>query len=378
MKRQNIVPRVNFKEKLEELSFEFHSLDNPYWDVSVYYEFTMAQVDQLEKATNDLFEMCLKAVQHVIDNNLFEKMCIDPMMVELILTSWENEEASVYGRFDFGYDGINPPKMLEFNADTPTSLYEGSVVQWNWLQEVFKEKDQFNSIHERLIDYWKSCLEYFDDEVLHFTSVDTIEDFTTTEYLRDTAFQAGLRTKYVKLDDIGWDEDAREFVDENNEVILNIFKLYPWEWLISEEFGPHILEAKDVTRWIEPAWKSILSNKGILPILWELFPDHPNLLPAYFDNPHFMSDYVEKPIYSREGANVSIYRNRELSTSVGGEYGEEGYIYQKLYDLPNFDMNYPIIGSWVIGGESAGIGIRESTTEITDNLSRFIPHIINN
>ena len=91
-----------------------------------------------------------------------------------------------------------------------------------------------------------------------------------------------------------------------------------------------------------------------------------------------MLNYVEKPIYSREGANISLYRNGSLVSSVDGEYGMEGYIYQQLYELPSFNMNYPIIGSWVIGGESAGIGIRESKTEITDNLSRFIPHIINN
>jgi glutathionylspermidine synthase len=377
MNRFNIEPRINYVEKLEELSFNFHSLDNPYWNEKAYYSFDMSEIDQIEKATNDLFEMCLKAVQHVIDNNLFEKMCIDPKMIPLIISSWENEEASVYGRFDFGYDGINPPKMLEFNADTPTSLYEGSVVQWHWLQEVFKDKDQFNSIHERLIEYWKSCLDYFGDEVVHFASIDTIEDFTTVEYLRDTAFQAGLRTKFIKIDEIGWDEENHEFVDMDNETILNIFKLYPWEWLISEEYGEHVVESMELTKWIEPAWKSILSNKAILPILWELFPDHQNLLPCYFDSPHSMRNYVEKPIYSREGANVTIYRDGVAVTSSEGEYGEEGYIYQELFELPSFNMNYPIVGSWVIGGESAGMGIRESDSEITDNLSRFVPHIIN-
>ena len=378
MQRFNIDSRKDYKEKLEHISFEYHSLDNPYWDESVYYSFTMEEVDQLEKATNDLFDMCLQAVQYVIDNNLFDKLCIDPNLIPLIISSWENEEASVYGRFDFGYDGKNPPKMLEFNADTPTSLYEAAVVQWQWMQDVFKDKDQFNSIHEKLIEYWKSCQEYFANEIVHFSSLDTIEDFTTVEYLRDTAFQGGLRTKHIRIDNIGWDEDSREFVDMDNELILNIFKLYPWEWLINEEFGKNIPLSYETTKWIEPAWKSILSNKAILPILWEMFPNHPNLLPAYFDTPNGMKDYVEKPIYSREGANIIMFRNGEEVSRVYGEYGDEGFIYQQLYDIPSFNLNFPIIGSWVIGGESAGIGIRESKTEITDNLSRFIPHIINN
>ena len=126
MKRIKITPRENYIDKLESLSFKFHSLENLYWNESAYYEFNMNQVNQLEKATNELYEMCLNAVQHVIDNNLYEKLCIDPALIPLIIRSWDNEEPSVYGRFDFGYDGINPPKMLEFNADTPTSLYEAS------------------------------------------------------------------------------------------------------------------------------------------------------------------------------------------------------------------------------------------------------------
>jgi len=377
MKRISIEPRKDYIKKLEDLSFDFHTMDGVYWDESAYYEFNMDQVNQLEKATNELFDMCLTAVQHVINNNLYDELHIDPILVPLIIQSWEDEHASVYGRFDFGYDGVNPPKMLEFNADTPTSLYEASVVQWHWLEDVFKDKDQFNSIHEKLIDYWRSCLDYFGDETVYFSSVDTIEDFTTVEYLRDTAFQAGLNTKFIYINDIGWDEEAMEFVDLDNERILNIFKLYPWEWLINEDFGKNIILEKNNTIWFEPAWKSILSNKGILPILWQLFPNHENLLPAYFDSPNDMIDYVEKPIYSREGSNITIYRNGAVDSSVGGDYGEEGFIYQKLYDLPNFDDNYPIVGSWVIGGESAGISIRESKTEITDNGSRFVPHIIN-
>ena len=137
------------------------------------------------------------------------------------------------------------------------------------------------------------------------------------------------------------------------------------------------LKDKNKTRWIEPAWKLILSNKGILPILWKLFPFHKNLLPAYFDNPHGLLNYVKKPIYSREGANITIYKLGVESTSVDGDYGEEGYIYQDLCELPNYNGNYPVIGSWIIGGKSAGIGIRESKTEITDNLSRFVPHLFN-
>lgn len=377
MKRIQIQARPDHIQKLEALSFEFHSLDNKYWNEEAYYKFTMDEVNRIEKATNETFQMCLTAVQHVIDNNLFEKMHINPELIPMILRSWENEEPSFYGRFDFAFDGTGQPKMMEFNADTPTSLYEGSVIQWYWLNEVFPDKDQFNSIHERLLNYFKGCIDYFNGETVHFACVsESIEDFTTVEYLRDVATQAGLTAKFVFIEDIGWNRIRKCFVDMEDQPIKNIFKLYPWEWLSNEAFGENLMKDKMECKWIEPAWKSILSNKAILPILWELFPDSPYLLPCYFDNPNGMTEYVEKPIYSREGANVTIYTGEDIKEHNDGEYGDEGYIYQQYIKLPNFDGNNAVIGSWIIDGESAGMGIRESDSLITNNFSRFVPHII--
>jgi len=381
MKRVAIQPRKNYKQKLEKLSFMFHSLDNIYWDESHCYKFSLDEINTIEAASNTLFEMCLVAVQHVIDNQLYDKLHIDTKLIPLIERSWENEEPSVYGRFDFAYSNIDKtPKLLEFNADTPTSLYESSVIQWYWMKEVF-DTDQFNSIHEKLINYWESCIDYFNGETIHFTCMrDTIEDYTTVEYLRDTAHQAGLNTKFLYIDEIGWDSKHNCFVDMECEEIKNIFKLYPIEWLIAEDFGPNILIDKNKSKWIEPAWKSILSNKGILPILWELFPNHPNLLECYFENDftNQMVDYVTKPIYSREGANITIYDKLAVADQTLGEYGEEGLIVQQRADIYFSDNTFAIIGSWIVGGESAGMCIRESDTMITNNTSRFIPHIIEN
>ncbi len=378
MQRNIIATRQDYQKKLEELSFKFHSLNNIYWNESAYYSFTLREIDLIESATNELYRICLLAVQHVMDNNLYEKMHIDPLLIPLIERSWNEEEPSVYGRFDLAWNGDGEPKMLEYNADTPTAIYECSVVQYKWLEEVFVTMDQFNSIHERLIEYWKSCIEYFNGETVYFTCVrDSIEDYTTTEYMRDCCSQGGITTKFLYIDEIGWDEENQVFVDMDGMEIENIFKLYPYEHLISEDFGVHIMEDDNECRWIEPAWKAILSNKAILPILWELFPNHPNLLECYFEDPHQMVNYVKKPIYSREGANVSIVKNGiEVEISEDQGYGSEGFVMQQLVDLPNFDGNYAILGSWIISGESAGIGVRESDTLITDNLSRFVPHII--
>jgi glutathionylspermidine synthase len=310
-----------------------------------------------------------------MDNNLYSQFGIPENYVKYIEKSWTEDHPAIYGRFDFCYKN-GQIKMLEFNADTPTSLYEAGIVQWFWLHDFDNNKDQFNSIHEKLIAYWKYLSTYLQPGTLHFTCLkETLEDLTNTEYMRDCAIQAGLETKLVFIDDIGWDEDLKIFRDLEDKPIKNVFKLYPWEWLMTDEFGKHILEDTNRTLWIEPSWKMLLSNKAILPILWELYPDCPYLLPSYFESDKLLN-YVKKPILSREGANIEIVQNNSTVQKTGGQYGKEGYIYQELFTLPEFDGNYPVIGSWVIGQEPAGMGIREAKGLVTDNVSRFVPHII--
>ena len=375
MQRISINPRNNWQSAVEKLGFGFHTTNVPYWDESAYYEFKMDEVLFIEKATAELWDLCLGAVQHVMDNNLYSRFAIPEAFIPYIERTWTEDHPAIYGRFDLCYkDG--QLKLLEFNADTPTSLYEAGIVQWFWLQDFDKSKDQFNSIHEKLIAYWKYLKAYLYPGTLHFTCVkQSLEDLTNTEYMRDCAIQGGLDTRLLFVDDIGWDQDAQVFVDMQDQPILNLFKLYPWEWLVGEEFGMNILADRNRAYWIEPAWKMILSNKAILPILWELYPDCPYLLPAYFESGR-LTNYVKKPILSREGANIELVQGNTVLQQTEGEYGREGYIYQELCPLPSFGGNHPVLGSWVIGQEPAGMGIREAGTLVTDNLSRFVPHLI--
>ena len=375
MERIKIEPRNNWQKEVEKLGFGFHSTNIPYWDESVYYKFSVKEIDTIERATAELWEMCLEAVQYVIDQKLYHKFHIPEWIVPQLEQSWNKDYPSIYGRFDFAYrDG--QLKLLEFNADTPTSLYEAAIVQWFWLQDFDKSKDQFNSIHEKLIEYWGVLKNYLHAGKLHFTCVkQSLEDLTTTEYLRDCAIQAHLDTKLIFIDDIGWDIPNQGFVDLENEAIKNIFKLYPYEWLLNENFGKNVMADQHNTLWIEPIWKMILSNKAILPILWQLYPNHPYLLKSYFEKQELTS-YAKKPIFSREGANIELVKEGDSLEKTGGEYGEEGYIYQELFELANFDGNYPLIGSWIIGQQPAGIGLREADRLITDNKSRFVPHLI--
>ena len=125
---------------------------------------------------------------------------------------------------------------------------------------------------------------------------------------------------------------------------------------------------------IETPWKVLMSSKAFLPVLWELNPNHPNLLPCYFDQSKLqLQQFLRKPVYSRAGANVDLHTSRGI-LSQPGTYGAEGIVYQAYSPLPDFNGNYPVIGSWIVGDEAAGIGIRESTQQITTNTSRFVPH----
>jgi glutathionylspermidine synthase len=381
MQRKLTTPRPDWIQRVEALGFFYHSLGAMYWDESAYYSFAMPEILELEKTTATLHEMCLAAAQHIIDNKLYAKLGIDLRFIPLIEESWNNEDPAIYGRFDLQYDGRNPAKMLEYNADTPTSLLEASVVQWYWLQDFNAALDQFNSIHEKLIDYWRFLAPFLrPGKTIHYTGMlSNLEDHITLQYLRDTAEQADYKTFLLDITSIGWENEKKIWVDEENNPMTNIFKLYPWEWLVKEEFGAHLLEDTAKSFWIEPPFKMLLSNKGILPILWELYPDHPNLLPAYFSDDARKSEIADncaiKPLLSREGANIDLI-SKGVHITTGGDYGSEGVIYQALAPLPNFSDNYPVIGSWMIGQEPAGMGIRESDTLITTNTSRFVPHVI--
>ena len=372
MKREERVPRIDWPKKVEELGFDFHTFDGEvYWDERACYRFTSEEIDRLEAATNELQERAIEAVEGVIEKGDYASFKIPEPFHALIEQSWNDDEKSLYGRFDLSWDGSGEPKLLEYNADTPTALLEASVVQWYWLKDVFPQHDQFNSIHERLIDRWKELRPGFPAiGPVHFScDPDSSEDRGTVDYLRDTAIQAEIEARALAMADIGW--DGARFVDAQNQPINVLFKLYPWEWMVREEFGQHLLTRS--TRVLEPAWKMLLSNKAILPILWEKFPGHPNLLAASFEPGKFTTDFVKKPIYSREGANVSITSGGK-TVEAPGEYGEEGFIWQAYHELPRFSGNYTVIGSWIVGEESAGIGIREDDSPITRNTSRFVPH----
>jgi glutathionylspermidine synthase len=379
VRREHGAPRDGWEKTIESQGLAYHlaahpeGLARPYWDESVHYVFSMEEVEALEEQVEELHEMCLGAVEHVVTNRRFADFAIPEWAAEHVTRSWERRDPHLYARFDLRYDGTGPAKLLEYNADTPTALVESSVVQWFWLKDAHPGDDQWNSIHERLIDRWRELTLPAGPVHFAWTNMDeTGEEAMTLAYLQETAELAGLRTVAVAMEDIGWDELNRRFVDAEEGIIRSAFKLYPWEWMLADPFGQHAVR---YATWIEPLWKTLLSNKALLAVLWELHPDHPNLLPAYLDGPRDLDSYIAKPLLGREGASMRIVAP-DLTQETPGAYGQEGYVFQRFDALPDFEGQRPVLGAWVVADEAAGLGIRETTGLITDDTSSFVPHRI--
>jgi glutathionylspermidine synthase len=392
MQRHTLSPRKNWQQIVEAQGLTFHTPETlpagarPYWDESACYEFTAAEVDTLEAAANQLQTMCLAAAQHVIDNQRYAELEIPAEAIPVIEAAWNAEPPALYGRFDILYNGTAPPKLLEYNADTPTSLLEAAIIQWYWLEDIYKSADQFNSLHERLIAKWKDIDSYL-EKPIYFASADNPEDRLTVAYLRDTAEQAGLPTRQLLMEEIGWNDQRQCFVDTDpaESPIRSLFKLYPWETMLEEAFAPHALQTYTQMNWIEPIWKLLLSNKGILPILWELYPNHELLLESHFVTAASgwqpAPGWVRKPLHSREGANITLVTADGKTTQTDGPYTDRLQIDQRLGPDCSFadalspgTRRYPVLGLWMIDQECGGMGIREDATPITGNLSSFVPH----
>lgn len=350
----------------------------PYWDESVHYVFEMDEVLALEADVELLHSMCLDAVEHVVLTERYRDFGLPEWSWAAVGESWRRHDPHVYGRFDLRYDGSGPAKLLEYNADTPTSLLEASIVQWHWLQDAHPEDDQWNSVHEKLVERFGELRQQLPSAAVHFTwsgTEATGEDHVTTAYLQETAAEAGFDTVGLPIEQIGWDSLLERFVDLEEAPMSTVVKLYPWEWVLDDQFGRQVVAQLPGTQWVEPLWKSLLSNKAILAVLWEMHPGHPNLLPAFLDDPGFLTEYVRKPKLGREGANITIVgAGHEVST--GGIYGDEGFVYQLLDPLPEFDGMRPALGAWVVGDSAAGLGIRETAGLVTDDGAAFVPHRI--
>ncbi|MGO7169940.1 glutathionylspermidine synthase family protein [Rhizobium leguminosarum] len=383
MKRITLPARPDWLDKARAVGFGFHVMyGEPYWLDDAAYTFTLDEIEtRIEEPSQELHDMCMDLVGDIVrSEESLDRLAIPEDLRDVVQRSWQRRDRHLYGRFDLAYDGTGPVKLLEYNADTPTSVFETAYFQFNWLTDQValgilpKDADQYNSLQESLVE----AFEQFPKEpIFHFAAMtDNEEDRGTTVYLMDCAVQAGHRVELLDIREIGIDAQGR-YTDLKDRVIDRCFKLYPWEFMLREPFARDLVRSGDV--FVEPAWKAVLSNKGLLPLLWQRHPNHPNLLASYFaDDPaaSSLSDYVRKPLLSREGENVTIFRDGRELISAPGDYGDEGFIVQAYAPLFESDGGFAVLGSWIVGDRACGLAVREDRSRITANLSRFVPHVI--
>jgi len=389
MRRIATPERPDWKPRAEDLGFRFHTMHGePYWDETSAYAFTMAEIeDRIEAPCAELHAMCLEVADRVAGSAaLMARFGVPEAMMDLVADSWTAREPALYGRFDLAWDEHGPAKLLEYNADTPTSVYEAASFQWLWFEEMAAAgalppgADQFNAIHEALVARFAEIVPA--GAPLHFTcAADAEEDFATIEYLAWCAAEGGLVCHPVPLERIGLTE-AGQFADDRDRVIGTLFKLYPWEDLLRDDFAAAI--AGSGCRFVEPPWKALLSNKALLPLLWAMFPGHPNLLPAFFEadlddaaRAALGPAWVSKPIFSREGAGVRIIEDgAQTDASANAAYDAHPRVAQGYAPLPDCDGWRPVLGAWIVGEACVGLGVREDRDRITQDLSRFKPHFV--
>lgn len=386
MRRIAIRERPDWRDQADRLGFRFHTIDGErYWDERAYYAFTLAQIERdIEEPTRELHDMAMALVDEAVGSEeLLDRLAIAPAYRDWVRDSWRTAQPHLYGRMDLAYDGQGPAKLYELNYDTPTALYEAAYFQWLWLEQQIAAgalptmADQYNRIQEALCEAFATLAR--DRRIgatVHFSSVrDSEEDRATVAYLRDCAHQVGIATDTVAIEDIGLSADGW-FTDTGDRVIQTLVKLYPLEFMMAERFGPDL--TRNTLQLVEPAWKAILSNKAVLPLLWERHAGHPNLLEAHFESEtrRLAPGWVRKPLFSREGANIDLVMHDGTTLHSPGPYDDCAAVLQAWHPVPAFDGHHAVVGSWVVADTPVGLGMREDSTPITRDTSRFVPHAI--
>ena len=379
-------------ETLDEIGFSWHTdSDGTSYIANELVQVSSAEAEAYYMAANELYDMYATAAEHVIENELFFELGIPFNLVETIKKSWENDvHWHLYGRFDLagGIDG-KPIKLIEFNADTPTGLFETAIVQWALLKvNEMDEEKQFNTVYESISENFKRLITLFDDTAsfeeryegwrILFSSIEgDDEEEVTTKLLQRMADEAGFLTGFSFLDEVQFDDEG--ISDKNNQDYEYWFKLFPWEDIAIEEGElaltlQHIMESQSAII-LNPAYTLLFQSKGMLKILYELFPDSSYLLETSYE-PLEGKAYVEKKVFGREGANTRfVNADGTVAAQTEGDYGHYKSVYQEAVDFPqDADKNYYQAGVF-FAYEACGLGYRRGG-KILDNMSKFVGHVI--
>ena len=391
MNLQKLKPLTD--EYLESIGFIWHTdSDNSSYVSDEIVVISEDEANAFYEATNELYDMFAQAGQYVIDNDLFHEINIPFNLVEMIKESWENDvHWHLYSRFDLagGIDG-KPIKMIEFNADTPTSLFETAIIQWAMLKaNGLDEASQFNNIYDALKDNFKRIItldtdvekfeEYYANlgwKILFSSISSSSEDINTTKLLEHIANEAGFNTDFEFIENVQFSDDG---IFKDEESFEFWFKLIPWENIAIEESELALILTEIIKEKraiiFNPAYSLMFQSKGFMKILWDLYPNHPLLLETSFE-PLENKKQVEKRCFGREGANTKIINSDgSIDVETSGDYEGHKAIYQEYVELPTDKDGNSYQAGVFFAYEACGLGFRKGS-KILNNMSKFVGHIV--
>ena len=384
MRRITCPERDDWRTTAEACGFDFHTLDGErYWDERAYYAFSLDEIErQIETPTGEIDAMCLELVDRAIRSEKYLRaLRIPEAYWPLISESWHRDDASLYGRLDLSFDGRGPAKLLEYNADTPTSIFEAAVFQWTWLEQAIERRivpacaDQFNSIHERLIEAWKKLGA---GRHLHLAGmIQNVEDAGTLAYLEDTARQAGLSTTLIDIENIGLRDDGR-FVDLDDRPIEFLSNSIPGNGCFRTPSAQRLQKRRRAGssrhgRRFYPTRACCRYYGKCFPAILTCCRRFSRMTPTPRSSARLM--YVSRFIRARApmsrwlaGASRWWSRKDHMAT--------RDLSVRRCRHCQIFRNQYAVLGSWLIDHVSCGLSIREDENPITGNTSRFLPHAI--
>ncbi|MFC4426085.1 glutathionylspermidine synthase family protein [Deinococcus navajonensis] len=383
MQRLTFAPRPDWQARLQAVGFTWYAPTPdhpvPYWGENVAYAFTPAQITAVQRGAQELTRLVLEATGHAIEQGRLAELGIPAFLHGAVRESWNRDDPTLYMRLDLAYDG-RQLKLLEVNAQTPTSLLEAAVCQWQWLEDRLEAgalpaaTSQWNTIHEGLLEQWTHLREVRGVSQAHFSAARSDEDIATVTYLRDLAQARGVSGSFLLAEEVGTRAGEPWLLDTWALPIQTLMWLWPFEFAWEGRDAAFL--ATTQTRFLEPLWKAVTGSKGLLALLHELNPDHELLLPASLRSGTLGRSVVRKPLFSREGQNVTL----PDEDSTPGDYADLPVVEQAYTELPEFQdedgPRYPVLGVWVAGDEVCGLGIREGRGRVTDNRATFTPHVV--
>jgi len=377
---------------LEHYGEKFEKLNNSSSNLP-YYKINFDFLLNVGAASNELHRMFLEATNRVIhDDELLTRFGIPNEFWNRIRHSWINDQnLAIAGQLDLAFDG-NHLKALEYNADTASTLFECACLQKKWA-EAIELPSTFTTarwLHDRLIGNWKKLNI---TTKVHLFIQNNEDEMLTALYMQNIMKEANIISKIcLDIKQFFWKDDI--IIDSDGETVQFIWKLWTWDTILQDYIDttkndnstkhlngthPRISDIflNDQIKVIEPLWKVITSNKGLLTILSQMYPNHTNLLNSQWNltDQFKQTSFVKKPIVGQGGQNVTLYNPQDDSVidETMGNFGNRHSIYQDFVSLKNNDGYYSIINSWIIRGYYAGFCVREDQSLIINNNSQIIP-----